>query len=503
MDSMHGLMMGFSIVLSGPNLLACFVGVLLGTLVGVLPGIGPIGAMALLIPSTFTLGPIPALIMLSGIFYGSMYGGSTTTILVNVPGEAASVVTAIDGYKMARKGRAGAALSVAAVGSFVAGTLGVVAMMFFAPPLAEFALQFGPPEFCALTFLGLIFLAQLGGGSVVKNYLMLVLGLMMGTVGMDLMSGESRFTFGQLELGRGVDLVPVAMGLYGIGEVLMLTEKVTGLPKLIKVRLRELFPTRIEWRRSVPAMFRGGALGFLMGLIPGPAAILSTFASYGLEKKISKHKEEFGEGAVEGVAGPESANNAATSASMVPLLALGIPFAPPTAVLMGALTIHGVQPGPLLMAQNPDIFWGVIASMYIGNLMLLILNLPLVGVFASLLRLPQHLLLTLIIMLCLVGTYAVANSALDVYILVGMGVLGYILRKLDFAMAPLILALVLGPMLENTFRQSLFMARGDIWMVLGRPYTAAMLGIGAAVMILRVVLRLLRRRRLAMAAQQA
>ena len=250
-------------------------------------------------------------------------------------------------------------------------------------------------------------------------------------------------------------------------------------------------------------MFRGGALGFLMGLIPGPAAILSTFASYGLEKKISKHKEEFGEGAVEGVAGPESANNAATSASMVPLLALGIPFAPPTAVLMGALTIHGVQPGPLLMAQNPDIFWGVIASMYIGNFMLLILNLPLVGVFASLLRLPQHLLLTLIIMLCLVGTYAVANSALDVYILVGMGVLGYILRKLDFAMAPLILALVLGPMLENTFRQSLFMARGDIWMVLGRPYTAAMLGIGAAVMILRVVLRLLRRRRLAMAAQQA
>ena len=469
--------------------MACLLGVLIGTIVGVLPGIGPIGAMALLIPSTFSLGPVTALIMLAGIYYGSMYGGSTTSILVNVPGEAASVVTAIDGYKMARKGRAGAALAVSAMGSFVAGTLGILALMFFAPPLADFALEFGPPEYFALTLMGLIFLSRLGGGSAVKSFVMVAFGLLLGTVGMEPISGLPRFTLGQLELAQGVELVPVAMGLYGIGEVLIIAEKITGIPQLVKVRFRELFPTVAEWKRAFPPMLRGGGVGFLIGLIPGPAAILSTFASYALEKKISKHPEEFGKGAIEGVAGPESANNSATAGAMVPLLALGVPFAPATAMLLGALIIHGVQPGPLLMTQQPEIFWGVVASMYIGNLALLILNLPLVGVFASILRLPQHLLMGFILLLCLVGTYSVNNSFLDLYILIGMGMVGYILRKLKFDMAPLILALVLGPMMEKSLRQSLFMARGNVGELLSRPIPAILLSIALAVIVLPPLLR--------------
>lgn len=489
MDAFHGILYGFGVALIPSNLLACLFGVLIGTVVGVLPGLGPMGAMALLIPATFSLGPTSALIMLSGIFYGAMYGGSTTSILVNVPGEAASVVTAIDGYKMARKGRGGAALAVAAVGSFTAGTVGVVALMFFAPPLAGVALLLGPPEYFSLTLLGLIFLSQLGEGSAVKSYLMVTFGLLLGTVGMDMMSGLPRFTLGSVQLGQGVELVPVAMGLYGVGEVLIITERISNTPSLIRVRFRELFPSLAEWRRAFPPMLRGGAIGFLFGLIPGPAAILSTFASYGLERKLSRNPEEFGHGAIEGVAGPEAANNAATAGSMVPLLALGIPFAPPTAMLLGALTIHGVQPGPLLMAQQPEIFWGVVASMYIGNAVLLILNLPLVGVFANILRIPQHLLMGLILMLCLVGTFSVNNSLLDILILIGMGGVGYILRKLGFEMAPLVLALVLGPTLEKTFRQSLFMARGDIWALISRPATAAMLAAGAAFIVLPLVYR--------------
>lgn len=489
MDALHGIVNGFSVALTGTNLLVCFLGCLLGTIVGVLPGLGPIGAMALLIPSTYVLGPTSALIMLAGIFYGSMYGGSTTTILLNVPGEAASVVTAIDGYQMARRGRAGAALAVSAVGSFVAGTLGIVALMFFAPVLAGLALAFGAPEYCALALLGLIFLSQLGGGSPLKSYLMVGLGLFLGTVGTDIVSGTTRFTFGQIELSQGVELIPVAMGLYGIGEVLLIAERITGIPQMIRVKFRELFPTVSEWKRAFRPMFRGGALGFLMGLIPGPAVILSTFVAYAVEKKISKTPEEFGKGAIEGVAAPEAANNAATAGSLVPLLALGIPFAPPTAVLMGALTIHGVQPGPLLMKQSPDIFWGVIASMYIGNVMLLILNLPLVSVFASIMRLPQHLLMGTILVLCLVGTYSVNNSLLDIYILVAMGILGYVLRKLKFDMAPLILALVLGPVLEKNFRQALFMARGDMGFLFGRPITAILLAAGLGAIILSSALR--------------
>jgi putative tricarboxylic transport membrane protein len=489
MDALQGIAYGIGVAAAPANLLACLLGVLIGTIVGVLPGLGPMGAMALLIPATFSLGPAPALIMLSGIFYGAMYGGSTTSILVNVPGEAASVVTAIDGYKLARKGRAGAALAVSAVGSFVAGTLGVVAVMFFAPPLADIALRFGPPEYFTLTLLGLVFLSQLGEGAPVKSYLMVTFGLLLGTIGMDSISGLPRFTFGSVELRQGVELVPVAMGLYGIGEVLIIAERVAGMPSLIPVRFRELFPSLTEWRRAFPPMMRGSVVGFLLGLVPGPAAILSTFASYRLERKLSRTPEEFGHGAIEGVAGPESANNAATAGSMVPLLALGIPFAPPTAMLLGALTIHGVQPGPLLMTQQPDVFWGVVASMYIGNIMLLVLNLPLVGAFASILRIPQHLLMGFILVLCLVGTFSVNNSLLDIFILIGMGGVGYILRKLGFDMAPLVLALVLGPTLERTFRQSLFMARGDLWGLVSRPATAAMLLIGIALVLFPPVYR--------------
>lgn len=493
MDSLQGLAYGFGVAFTGPNLVACFLGVLVGTVVGVLPGIGPIGAMALLIPSTFALGPTTALIMLAGIYYGSMYGGSTTTILLNVPGEAASVVTAIDGYQMARKGRAGAALAVSAMGSFVAGSLGIVALMFFAPTLAEVALEFGPPEYFSLTLVGLIFLSRLGGGTALKSFLMVGLGLILGTVGMEPISGLPRFTLGQLQLSQGVELVPVAMGLYGIGEVLIIAERITGIPQLVKVKFRELFPTMTEWKRAFPPMLRGGGVGFLIGLIPGPAAILSTFAAYALEKRISKHPEEFGQGAIEGVAGPESANNSATAGAMVPLLALGIPFAPATAMLLGALIIHGVQPGPLLMTQQPEIFWGVVASMYIGNFVLLILNLPMVGVFASILRLPQHLLMGLILLLCLVGTYSVNNSFLDLYILIGMGGVGYILRKLKFDMAPLILSLVLGPMLEKTLRQSLFMTRGDVWMIINRPIAAVLLSAGLAAIVLPPLISLMKR----------
>lgn len=484
MDSLQGLVYGFGVALSGQNLLACLLGVIMGTVVGVLPGLGPIGAMALLIPSTYSFGPTTALIMLAGIYYGSMYGGSTTTILVNVPGEATSVVTAIDGYQMARKGRAGAALAVSAVGSFVAGTLGIVALMFFAPPLAQLALEFGPPEYFALTVVGLILLSQLGGGSPVKSYLMVTAGLLLATVGMEPLSGLPRFTFGQLELGQGIELVPVAMGLYGIAEVLTIAERIAGLPEMIRVKFRELFPTAAEWKRACPPMLRGGGVGFLIGLIPGPAAILATFASYALEKKISRRPEEFGRGAIEGVAGPEAANNSASAGAMVPLLALGLPFAPATAMLLGALMIHGVQPGPLLMTQKPEIFWGVVASMYIGNIVLLVLNLPLVGVFASVLRLPQHLLMGLILVLCLVGTYSVNNSFLDVSILVGMGIVGYILRKFQFNLAPLILGLVLGPMLENTLRQSLFLFRGNLWAMISRPIPAVLFAIGLAAILL-------------------
>jgi putative tricarboxylic transport membrane protein len=494
MGPLEGLAYGFAVALTPANLFACFVGVLIGTIVGVLPGIGPVGAMALLLPSTFALSPTTALIMLAGIYYGSMYGGSTTSILVNVPGEAGSVVTAIDGYQMARAGRAGAALAVAAVGSFVAGSLGVVGIVLFAAWLADVALQFGPPEYFALSVTGLAVLSRLSGGSVLVSFVMVGLGLAIGTVGMEPISGYRRFTFGSVQLAQGLELVPIIMGLYGVAEVLTLAEAGLRRSQIVNVRLREMFPTREEWRRSAWPIGRGSLLGFLTGLVPGPATVLATFIAYTVERRVSKTPERFGTGAIEGVAGPEAANNGATAGAMVPLLSLGIPFSPATAVLLGALVIHGIQPGPLLMTNQPAVFWGVVASMYIGNFLLLILNLPLVGVFVSILRAPRHVLSTLVLLLCLVGAFSLSNSLLDLWVLVGMGLLGYAFRKLAIDPAPLIIAVVLGPVMEKTLRQTLFMAHGDWRLLVFRPLSLALFVIGALVLLGPPLAAALRRR---------
>jgi putative tricarboxylic transport membrane protein len=494
MGPLDGLIYGFTVALTPANLVACFVGVLVGTLVGMLPGIGPVGAMALLLPSTFALHPATALIMLAGIYYGAMYGGSTTSILVNVPGEAGSVVTLLDGYQMTRRGRAGAALTIAAVGSFVAGTIGVVGIMLAANWLADLAVRFGPPEYFAITFGGLLLLSRLTGGSVVHAFIMVAIGLAIGTVGMDSISALRRFTFGSVQLAQGVDLVPVIMGLYGVAEVLLLAEEGIRRAQVASVKLRELLPTREEWRQSAAPIARGSLLGFVTGLVPGPAAVLSTFISYTVEKKVSKTPERFGKGAVEGVAGPEAANNAATAGAMVPLLSLGIPFSPATAILLGALVIHGLQPGPLMISQRPEVFWGFIASMYIGNLMLLVLNLPLVGIFVSVLRLPQHVLATLVLLLCLVGAFSLNNSYLDLWVLALFGLFGYGLRKIRVDPAPLVVGLVLGPMMEKTLRQALFLTQGNVVDLVARPLTAAILLVTIAAFTGPLVLRLVRGR---------
>jgi putative tricarboxylic transport membrane protein len=474
MSSLEGLIYGLSVALTPENLLAALIGGLIGTFVGVLPGIGAVGAMAILLSTTSALRPETALIMLAGIYYGAMYGGSTTSILVNVPGEAASIMTAVDGYQMARKGRAGAALSVSAVGSFIAGTIGVVGLMFFAPALAQSALAFGPPEYFMLALLGLMALSRVSGGSVWRGLLALGLGLAFATVGTDIVSGRARFTFGNIALSQGIEIVPVAVGLYGLAEVLIVAEQAGVVGSVMSVKLRELFPSLAEWRRAMPPILRGTFLGFAIGLLPGPSGVISTFMSYRLERRLSKHPEEFGKGAIEGVAGPESANNAATSGHMVPLLALGLGFGPSVALLLAALTMQGVQPGPLLMQQRPEVFWGVVASMYVGNVMLLILNLPLVGMWVSLLKLPQSILLAFITMFMLIGAYSVNNSMFDLVVLIVMGILGYVFKKLRFELAPLVLALVLGPFLERSLSQSLIISHGDPTVFATRPISGVM-----------------------------
>jgi putative tricarboxylic transport membrane protein len=431
--------------------------------------------MALLLPLTYALGPTAGMIMLAGIWYGAQYGGSTTSILVNVPGEAASIVTTLDGYQMARKGKAGAALAIAAIGSFVAGTVGVLGLTLFAPPLAEAALDFGPPEFLWLGLLGLLLLSNLSGRSTPKALLMAAFGILLSTVGMDPNSGAPRFAMGSTALFGGFDFVPVTMGLFGVAEILSSCGVRMQGWEVMKVRFRDLYPNREEIRRSLAPMCRGGVLGFLVGLIPGPAAVMSSFVSYKLERKLSKHPEEFGQGAIEGVAGPESANNSATAGGLVPLLALGLPFAPPTAVLLSGLMIHGVVPGPLLMTQHPQLFWTVIASMYIGNIILLILNLPLVGLFASITRVRPAIVLPIVLILCVIGAYAVNNSVFDVWVMLAFGVLGYVLRRYDFEAAPVVLGLVLGRVLENSLRQSLVILDGNVWDFWSRPLSATLM----------------------------
>jgi putative tricarboxylic transport membrane protein len=481
---MEGLLNGFAVALTPANLLFGFLGALLGTLVGVLPGIGPIGAMALLLSATYSLPPETALIMFAGIYYGSMYGGSTTSILVNIPGEASSVVTCIDGNQMAKKGRAGAALFIAAIGSFIAGTIGLLILTFMAPRLAEVAVQFGPPEYFAIALFGLLVLSQLSGQGLLKPFLMVSIGLLLGTVGVDTISGNLRFDFGTVGLIKGIDFVPVAMGLFGVSEIMLTAEeKLINQKEIIRVKLRELLPNRSETKRSVAPILRGSVLGFLTGLIPGPAAVISTFLSYTLERKLSKASHEFGAGAPEGVAGPEAANNASAVGAFVPLLSLGIPFAPPTALLLSAMMIHGVTPGPLLIQQRPDVFWGVIASMYIGNVMLLLLNLPMVGVFVKVLRTPIGLLMPAILLLCIVGVFAVNNAQADVIIMFISGILGYIFRKLRFPVAPLILAMVIGPMMEDSLRQSLMISQGDFRIFWNQPISRTLFILAALAIV--------------------
>jgi putative tricarboxylic transport membrane protein len=494
-DTLQSLLYGFSVSLTPMNLLYCALGVLLGTLVGVLPGIGPLGGITLLLPTTFGMEPISAIIMLAGIYYGAMYGGSTTSILVNIPGEAASVVTCFDGYQMARQGRAGPALAIAAIGSYVAGTLSVLGLMFLAPVLAGIALQFGPPEQFSLMVLGLIILAYMGTGSVLKALIMIVLGLTLAMVGIDHLSGFTRFTHGRVELGDGISFLAVAMGLFGIAEILINLEQ-TVVPEVIKPKLATLLPSREDCRRSLGPIVRGSGVGFLIGILPGAAHIISTFVSYAMEKRLSRYPEKFGTGQIEGVAGPEAANNAATGGAMIPFLGLGIPSTAATATMMVALLIHGVKPGPLLMEQHPEVFWGLVGSMYIGNTMLLILNLPLVGLFVNLLRVPYHFLFPAILLICFVGVYSVNLSGTDLWIMAIFGVVGYGLRKLAFDPSPIVLALVLGPMMEQALRQALIMSRGEFGVFLSRPIAAGMLAAAALLLLFHLfeVLRRVRRR---------
>lgn len=466
--------MGFQVALQPGNLLFCFVGVLIGTLVGVLPGLGPVATISLLLPVTFHLTPVSAIIMLAGIYYGAMYGGSTTSILVNIPGEAASVVTCLDGYQMARHGRAGAALGIAAFGSFIAGTIGVIGLMLIAPPLAKMALKFGPPEYFSLMILGLTTLTFLASGPMWKALLIAAFGVFLGCIGMDTIVGELRFTFGILELNDGVGLVPVAMGLFGISEVLLNVEQ-SMEQSIFETKIKSLLPTLKDWADSIWAILRGTVIGFFLGILPGGGAVISSFVSYAVEKRVSKHPEKFGTGVIQGVAGPESANNAATGGAFIPLFTLAIPANAVMAILLGAMIIHGMQPGPMLVKEQPGLFWGAVTSMYIGNAMLLVLNLPLIGLWVKILKIPYPILFPLILLFCVIGAYSLNNSVIEVLIMIVFGFLGYLFKKFEYEAAPLVLALVLGPMLETALRRSLLLSFGDPTIFITRPISAVLL----------------------------
>jgi putative tricarboxylic transport membrane protein len=474
MEILNQILLGTQIVLQPLNLLFCFLGVLMGTLVGVLPGLGPTAAIALLLPATFHTSPVSAIIMLAGIYYGAMYGGSTTSILVNIPGEAASVVTCLDGYQMALQGRAGPALGIAAFGSFIAGTFSVLGLMLIAPPLAKLALSFGPPEYFSLMLVGIVVLIYLASGSILKALMMAVLGLLIGTIGQDSISGTLRLTFGIRELYDGVGLIPAIMGLFGVSEVIANVEQLIK-SEVVSTKTKNLLPSLKDWQDSFWPIIRGSVTGFLIGILPGPSSTISSFTSYAMEKKLSKHPEKFGTGMIAGVAGPESANNAATGGSLIPLLTLGIPSNAVTALLLGAFMIHGVQPGPLLIPKYPDLFWGTIVSMYLGNVMLLALNLPLIGIWVQVLKVPYPILFPFILLFCLVGVFTLNSSQVEVALMIGFGFLGYLGRKFNFELAPLVLALVIGPMLENYLRLSLIISRGSLWIFLRRPISATLI----------------------------
>jgi putative tricarboxylic transport membrane protein len=474
MEALSGIIHGFSIALDPQILFFCFLGCFLGTLIGVLPGIGPGGALAILLPVTFGIPPATAIIMLAGIYYGAMYGGSTTSILINIPGEAASVITCIDGYQMARNGRAGPALGISAIGSFIAGTICVLGLMLVAPPLARFALKFTSVEYVSIILFGLTLLSFLGSGTMVKSLMMAAVGLLIATVGTDPVEGVQRYTFDSIYMLEGVGLVPVAMGLFGISEILLNLEE-KEIPSILREKVDHLYPTMKDWRDSRAPILRGTVIGFFIGLLPGGNAIISSIIDYAVEKRLSKRPETFGNGAIEGVAGPESANNASSTASFVPLLSLGIPTNAVMALLLASLMIHNVLPGPMLIKQHPDVFWSVIASMYIGNIMLLVLNLPLVGIWARLLAVPYYYLFPFILLFCAIGSYTLSNTLFDISVMLFFGVIGFLLRKFEYDPTPLILAFVLGPMLEDNFRRSLTISGGSFLVFIKRPISAIFL----------------------------
>ena len=487
MDILNGLMQGFSVALTPMNLAMCFLGCLLGTIVGVLPGLGPPATIAMLLPLTFKMDPTGAMIMLAGIYYGAKYGGSTTSILLNVPGESSSVVTCLDGYQMARQGRAGAALGISAIASFVAGTIGTVLLMLVAPPLAKLSLAFSSPEYFALMVLGLAMVVLLAGDSLTKALLAMTLGLWIAGMGTDLFTATSRFTFGQTELLGGIDFVIVAIGIFAVGEVMANMEPEKPLDMLpVPKGLKNLFPTLQDLKDCRFAFMNGSIIGFFIGILPGAGATISSFLSYGLEKAVSKHPEKFGTGVIEGVAAPEGANNADTAGAMVPLLTLGIPGSGTTAILLAALVLWGFKPGPMFIEDSPAMFWGLVASMYIGNVVLLILNLPLVAVFAQLLRMPGYVMYPLILGVSMVGIYTINSSIFQLCLLAVFGLVGYAMRKLDFPTAPLVLGLVLGDSMEKALRQSLMMSQGDLSILL-RPIPAVLLSIAAFLLLVPLI----------------
>jgi TctA family transporter len=483
MDLLSNLSLGFATAFTLQNLAYCFIGCVLGTLIGVLPGLGPIATIAMLLPATYALPPIAALIMLAGIYYGAQYGGSTTAILINIPGESSSVVTAIDGYKMARNGRAGVALFTAGIGSFFAGCVATLVLAAFAAPLSELAFKFGPAEYFSLMVLGLIGAVVLASGSLIKAIAMIILGLLLGLVGTDVNSGTSRYAFDIPQLTDGLGFVAVAMGVFGFAEIMANLEQKEDRETFLD-RVTNLWPNKQDIKRMIMPILRGTALGSVLGILPGGGAALAAFGAYSLEKKVSKYGHEFGKGAIEGVAAPESANNAAAQTSFIPLLTLGIPPNAVMALMVGAMTIHNIQPGPQVMTSNPALFWGLIASMWIGNLMLIILNLPMIGVWVKLLTIPYRHLYPAILVFCCIGVYSVNNTVFDIYLTAGFGILGYIFMKFKCEAPPLLLGFVLGPMMEENFRRALLLSRGDYSVFVTRPLSASLLAASAFLVVI-------------------
>ena len=473
MDTLHAILGGFAVSLAPARIFFCFLGAVLGTIVGVLPGLGPSATIALLLPVTYRLDTVSAIIMMAGIYYGSQYGGSTTSILMRIPGESSSMVTCFDGYEMTKRGRAGPALAIAAIGSFIAGTLSVVGLMLIAPPLGRFALAFGPAEYFSLMVLGLTLVAYLGGESLLKALIMAAVGLLLATVGQDPVAGVERYTFDILVLRDGIGLVPVFMGMFGIAEVLATMEQPPDQQRLVTPK--GLLPTRRDLCDSGWPIARGTVVGFLLGVLPGGGATIASIAAYVTEKRFAKNRDRLGQGAIEGVAGPEAANNAAATGSFIPLLTLGIPANVVMAMMLAAFTLHGIRPGPLLLQERPDLFWGVITSMYLGNVMLLILNLPLVGLFVQILRVPYPILAPLILLFCLVGAYSTSGQVGDVFIMICFGLLGYLMRKFKFEAAPLVLALILGKQMEESLRQTLGISQGSFAVFITRPISLVLL----------------------------